>query len=197
MMIPLWLKVGYTLFLCVIVPAYWRRADAGPLNFLWFSDIALLGTGATLWLESSLIASTMAVGVLLPELFWNAGFFGRLLTGKRLGSLTDYMFDARASRFMRGLSLFHVILPPLLLWLVARLGYDARALGAMTILSTVVLPVTYVATKPEHNINWVHRWGDTRPRALSAREYLALLLVAYPLVIFLPTHFLLRFIFAK
>ena len=111
MMIPLWLKVGYTLFLCVIVPAYWRRADAGPLNFLWFSDIALLGTGATLWLESSLIASTMAVGVLLPELFWNAGFFGRLLTGKRLGSLTDYMFDARASRFMRGLSLFHVILP--------------------------------------------------------------------------------------
>ncbi len=154
-MIPLWLKVGYTLFLCVIVPAYWRRADAGPLNFLWFSDIALLGTGVTLWLESSLIASTMAVGVLLPELFWNAGFFGRLLTGKRLGSLTDYMFDARGSR------------------------------------------VTYVATKPEHNINWVHRWGDTRPQALSGVRYLALLVVAYPLVIFLPTHFLLRLIFAK
>ena len=196
-MIPLWLKIAYTLFLCVLVPAYWRRADAGPLNFLWFSDIALLGTGAALWLESSLIASTMAVGVLLPELFWNFGYFVRLVSGKQMTDLTAYMFDGRRSRFMRGLSLFHIVLPPLLLWLVARLGYDTHAFAAMTILSTIVLPVTYAATKPEHNINWVHRWGDARPRGTSGRGYLALLMVAYPVVIFLPTHFLLRGIFQK
>ena len=196
-MIPLWLKIAYTLFLCVLVPAYWRKADAGPLNFLWFSDIALLGTGAALWLESKLIASTMAVGVLLPELFWNLGFFSQLLTGKNLTTLTEYMFDARRTRFMRGLSLFHIILPPLLLWLVARLGYDTHALAAMTILSTVVLPVTYIATKPEHNINWVHRWGDARPLGLSGLGYLVLLMVAYPVALFLPTHFLLRAIFDR
>src|SRR5436190_20997191 len=63
--IPLWLKIAYTLFLCVLVPAYWRLADAGPRNFLWFSDIALLATGVALWLENGLIVSTMAVGVLL------------------------------------------------------------------------------------------------------------------------------------
>jgi len=39
-LIPLGLKVVYTLFVCALVPIYWR--EYGPANFLWFSDIALL-----------------------------------------------------------------------------------------------------------------------------------------------------------
>lgn len=194
---PLWLKIAYTLFLCVLVPAYWRKADAGPLNFLWFSDIALLATALALWLESRLIASTMAVGVLLPELFWNLGFFVRLVTGKSITALTDYMFDVRRPLFMRGLSLFHVVLPPVLLWLVARLGYDGRALAAMTLLSLIVLPVTYAITKPEHNINWVHGWGGRRPWGLSPRGYLAVVMAAFPIAVFLPTHLLLLAVFRR
>jgi hypothetical protein len=194
-MIPLWLKIAYTLFLCVLIPAYWKKADAGPLNFLWFSDIALFGTGVALWLESSLIASTMAVGVLLPEIFWNVSFLLRLIVGKRLTGLTDYMFEARRPLFTRLLSLFHVFLPPLMLWLVARLGYDDRALVAMTMLSLVVLPLTYAVTKPEHNINWVFGWSGKRPWGLSPLSYLALLMVASPVAVFLPTHLLLHAIF--
>jgi hypothetical protein len=194
-MIPLWLKIAYTLFLCVLVPAYWRKADAGALNFLWFSDIALLATGAALWLESRLLASAMAVGVLAPELFWNAGFFFRLVTRRKLTNLTEYMFDSRRPRFMRALSLFHVVLPPLLLWLIAHLGYDGRALIAMTLLSSIVLPVTYATTKPEHNINWVHAWGGKDRFGLSRRMYLAVVMIAYPLAVFVPTHFVLRAIF--
>jgi hypothetical protein len=38
--IPLGLKIIYTLFACALVPIYWRQY--GPTNFLWFSDIALL-----------------------------------------------------------------------------------------------------------------------------------------------------------
>jgi len=38
--IPLGLKIIYTLFVCALVPVYWRQY--GPANFLWFSDIALL-----------------------------------------------------------------------------------------------------------------------------------------------------------
>ena len=59
-LIPLWLKIGYTLMAAVIVPAYWRAY--GPVNFLWFSDIALLAMAAALWLKSRLLASMMAVG---------------------------------------------------------------------------------------------------------------------------------------
>ena len=57
-LIPLWIKVLYTLFLCVIVPVYW--VHWGPRNFLWFSDIALLTTAAALWLESAFMASAQA-----------------------------------------------------------------------------------------------------------------------------------------
>src|SRR5215510_11496420 len=76
---PLWFKIAYTLFVCFLVPIYWRRY--GPANFLWFSDIALLVTLPALWLESPLLASMMAVAVTLPELAWNVDFFVRLTTG--------------------------------------------------------------------------------------------------------------------
>ena len=48
--IPLWIKIAYTLFICVLVPVYW--VQYGPGNFLWFSDIALFVTAAALWLET-------------------------------------------------------------------------------------------------------------------------------------------------
>ena len=64
--IPLWLKLGYTVFVAILVPVYWRYYGAG--NFLWFSDLALFITLAAVWLESSLLASTLSVGLL--ELVW-------------------------------------------------------------------------------------------------------------------------------
>jgi hypothetical protein len=82
-----------------------------------------------------------------------------------------------------------------LLWLVYVLGYDERAFVAMTLVSLVVLPVTYAVTKPEHNINWVHGWEGRLPWGLSPRAYVALLMIAFPVVVFLPTHLLLRALF--
>jgi hypothetical protein len=193
--LPLWLKLGYTLYAAVLLPAYARRADAGPLNFLWFSDLALFATGAALWLESSLLASTTAVGVLAPELFWNLSFVFRLVTGRSLSSLTDYMFDSRRSRFMRALSLYHVVLPFTLIWLVAVLGYDVRALLVMTIVAWIVLPTTYLLTKPEHNINWVFGFGQPPRRPLRPRLWVLALMIGFPTLIYLPTHLLLRAIF--
>jgi hypothetical protein len=193
--IPLWLKLVYTAYTAVLVPAYARKADAGPLNFLWFSDLALFSTGAALWLESPLLASVTAVGVLAPELLWNLTFFVRLLTGKRISGLTDYMFDGRRSLFMRGLSLFHVVLPILLIWLLALFGYDTRALLVMTVVAWVVLPATYLLTRPEHNINWVFGFGSPPRRPLPPKLWVLALMLGFPILIYLPTHFLLRAIF--
>jgi hypothetical protein len=193
--IPLWLKLAYTAYTAVLVPAYARKADAGPLNFLWFSDLALFSTGAALWLESSFLASVTAVGVLAPELLWNLSFFVRLLTGKRISGLTDYMFDGRRSLFMRGLSLFHVVLPILLIWLLASFGYDTRALLVMTVVAWVVLPATYLLTRPEHNINWVFGFGSPPRRPLPPKLWVLALMLGFPILIYLPTHFLLRAIF--
>lgn len=183
--IALGIKIAYTLFLAVLVPAY--GAHYGPRNFLWFSDIALLGAGAALWLESPLLASMMMLAVLLPECAWNLDFFGRLLTGHRMFGMSAYMFERERPRFIRALSLFHVPLPVGLVWLVHRLGYDRRAWLGQSLLALVVLPVTYWLTDPAENVNWVHGLGAPQ-RGLPPRLYLALLIVAFALVLYLPPH---------
>lgn len=192
-MIPLWIKIAYTLFAAVTVAVYAVKYPLG--NFLWFSDIALVLTVPALWLENGLLASMMAVGVLLPELFWIAGYGVRLLTGRRLAGLTDYMFDTKKPRYLRALSLFHLFLPPLLVWMVFRLGYAPEAVIAQTVLAWIVLPLTYWLTDPEKNINWVFGPASVRRSPRSALLYLGLLMVGFPLLIYVPTHLLLQALF--
>jgi hypothetical protein len=188
-LIPLWLKIAYTLFVLLTVAVY---AVKYPLsNFLWFSDIALLMTVPALWLESSLLASTAALGVLLPELLWNLSYFGQLLSGRRISGLADYMFDPGKPRYLRALSLFHVFLPLLLLWMVHSLGYDARALPLQCAIAWVVLPWCYRFTDPADNVNWVFGPGGRQQTRLPPLAYLMLLMAGFPLLIYLPTHALL------
>jgi hypothetical protein len=192
--IPLSIKIIYTGFVCLLVPVYWRRY--GPANFLWFSDIALLVTVPALWLESSLLASMMALAVLLPELAWNCDFCVRLLTGSHPIGLSSYMFDRSIPRLLRALSLFHVALPPLLLWMVDRLGYDGRALTAQSILAIIVLPLSYWTGGPEENINWVYGVGGKPQTKVPALWFVSFLMLMFPLVIYLPTHFILNRLFS-
>jgi hypothetical protein len=191
--VPLWLQVGYTLFLAVLVPAYARYY--GPANFLWLSDVALFLVGAALWLESGLLAS-MAAMVLPLEVAWNVDYFVRLATGKRVFGLSRYMFRRKWPLWLRALSLFHVPLPVFLVWAVDRLGYDARAFPAQTVLTWVVLAITRAVVKPPRNTNWVHGLGPARRRhGMAPGLYLALLMIALPLCVFLPTHVLLDRLF--
>lgn len=192
-LLPLWIKIAYTLFVCVLVPVYLRHY--GPANFLWFSDVALLAMVPGLWAESRLIASTMMVAVGLPELVWNLDFFARLITGRAPLGLAEYMFDSRLPRFLRGLSLFHVVLPVLLVWALARLGYDPRALAVQTVLGTALLVLSYALTKPAENVNWVFGPGTTPQRRVHRLVYLAAVMVFFPLVVYWPTHLVLRSVF--
>jgi len=186
---PLWLKLSYTVYAAVTVVVYMRKY---PLwNFLWFSDIALILTVPALWLESSLLASMMLLSILLPETVWNVGFFGRLLSGKRLAGLTDYMFDAAKPLYLRGLSLFHVFLPLILLWMVARLGYDERALVAQSVVALIVLPLCYFITDPKRdNVNGVFGWNSTPQTRMHPLAWLGLAILVFIVAIYLPTHFL-------
>lgn len=193
-MIPLWLKITYTLYVCVLVPIYWRQY--GAANFLWFSDIALFVVLLALWLESGFLASMMAIAVVLLELAWNIDFFVRLTTGANLIGLSDYMFDAKINLAIRALSLFHVVLPLLLIWMVAQLGYDSRALAAQIALAWIVLPLSRLLSPPAENVNWVYGFGDKPQTVLPASLYVALLMIAFPLLVYLPTHLLLKKLFA-
>ncbi|HOD36225.1 MAG TPA: hypothetical protein PLR20_03920 [Syntrophales bacterium] len=193
MMIPLWFKISFTLYVAVVVLVYARKYSLA--NFLWFSDIALLITVPALWLQSGFLASMATVGVLLPELLWNAGFLGQLLTGRRITGLTDYMFDRSKPLYLRALSLFHVFLPALLLWMIYVFGYAPSAWIAQTLLAWVLLPLTYFFTSPDENVNWVFGPGGKPQKRIPPLLYLGLLMLGFPLLVYLPTHFLLQWLF--
>jgi hypothetical protein len=191
--IPLGLKVIYTLFVCALVPIYWRQY--GPANFLWFSDIALLALVPALWLENALLVSMMAISVVFFEALWNVDFFVRLLTGKSLIGLSAYMFDPKIPLFIRGLSCFHIVLPLLLVWTLQRVGYDQRAFVWQTVVAMAVLPLSYLMSNPHENVNWVYGFGQNPQRILPAPLFVILLMVLFPLVVYLPTHLLFARIF--
>jgi hypothetical protein len=195
--IPLALKVGFTLFMLVLVPFYWQAY--GPTNFLYFCDVSLFIALAALWTESPLLASIPAVGIVVPQLLWVLDF-GTGLFGLHPIGMTDYMFRESIPLFARGLSLFHGWLPFLLLYLVHRLGYDRRAFAAWTALGWALMLVCYFfmpappapAGDPNLpvNINYVFGPSDSAAQTwMAAPLYLLLMMVALPALLWAPAHF--------
>jgi hypothetical protein len=202
--IPLVAKLSATVFLAILVPVYLHTY--GPFNFLWFCDAALVLTVVGMWLESPLLVSMCAVGILLPQCLWLADFGGNFL-GLHVLGLTGYMFDRQLPLLTRGLSLFHGWLPLLLLWLLYRVGYDRRALWAWTGVAAALGFVCYFFTPPAGahpenpnlpiNINYLYGFNNQQPQHwVNQNLYVVLWLGALWLVAFLPTHLLLGKIFA-
>lgn len=195
--LPLAVKLGYSAFMAVLVPVYW--ANYGPTNFLYFCDVALFLTLAAVWMESALLASMAAVGIVLPQIVWVVDFAAGL-AGVNLLGMTAYMFDERRSLFLRGLSLFHGWLPFLLLFLVKRLGYDQRAFPTWWALAWALVLFCYVfmpgpmpnATTPV-NINYVHGMSDDAAQTwMPPLAWLATLMVGLPALLYFPTHLALK-----
>ncbi len=195
--VPLWLKLVFTAFMAVLVPVYWHYY--GPTNFLYFCDLALFITLFGIWTESPFLISMCAVGILAPQVLWVADFLSNLV-GLSLIGITDYMFNHENSLFLRGLSLYHGWLPFLLVYLVWALGFDRRALPAWALLAWVLLLLCFFFMPPPNpepglkpvNINYV--WGLSDYAAqnwVSPAVWLIGLMIGLPLLLFVPTHFLL------
>ncbi len=190
MKIPLWIKVAYTLLVAVILPTYW--IEYGPINFLWFSDIALILMVPALWFENKMIASMTALSVLLLELCWIIDF----AAGGNLFGLSRYMFDSSITLHVRLLSLFHILLPLLILYVLSKIGYVRRALSYQIAFMLLILAITYSLADPNgENINWVFGLGEQPQTSLHPLVYLSILMLAMPIVIYLPSHLILKRVF--
>lgn len=102
--IPLWVKLLFTAFVCVLVPYYWHCY--GPTNFLYYCDVAFFMALVAVWTEKSIWASMPAVGILLTQAFWMVDFLGGIV-GLQVTGMTAYMFSDTIPLFTRGLSFFH------------------------------------------------------------------------------------------
>ena len=185
--LPLWLKAAWTLWTLLWAWAY--ALYYGPENFLWFCNIANFALTAGLWMESALVFSWQAVSVLLVQVLYTFDVTVRFLFGVFPIGGTRFMFDEALPIEIRLLSLvMHLGTPPLLIYALAKLRYDRRALPLQIGVAAVVLIVSWRFWSPERNLNWA--WGPLfKVQTLVAPElYVAIAIVGYALILYLPSH---------
>lgn len=198
--IPLAFKLAYTAFMAVLIPVYWHYY--GPTNFLYFCDVALILTLIGVWLDSALLISMCAVGILLPQTYWCIDFIVRAF-GVSLTGMTDYMFNPQTSLFLRGLSLYHGWMPFMLAYLVWKTGYDKRGFPAWTVVTWALILIAFFFLPPPRpnagltpvNINYVWGMSDAAAQTwVHPYVWIAIMMIGMPLLLFLPTQvFLTRF----
>jgi hypothetical protein len=125
--------------------------------------------------------------VLLFQTLYIIDLAGALLTHRHAIGGTEYMFDSGLPPAIRLLSLFHLATPPLLLWVIHRLGYDSRGWKWQTLLTWIVVPINYF-WRPEKDVNWARGLFFHEQHAVPGIVYLACYLVAVPLLVYFPTH---------
>ena len=201
--VPIWLKIAYTAFMAVLIPVYWHYY--GPTNFLYFCDAALILTLIAIWPENALLISMACVGILVMQTLWVIDLLVNA-AGYSLTGITDYMFDSSRSLFLRLLSLYHVWLPFLLVYLVWKTGYDRRALPLWTGLAWLLILFSFFAMPPPASnpgltpVNIDYVWGMSDSAAqhwVPSPVWLAGLIVGLPLVAFIPAHLVLMRVMPK
>jgi len=185
MRIPLWIKVLWTVCVIAWIPVYWRQY--GPQNFLFFCDLGNLFITAGLWMESALIFSWQASGLLLFQTLFIIDLAGTFLSGRHWIGGTEYMFDPHIPLSIRLLSLFHAVTPPLLLWAIIRLGYDGRGWKYQTLTAWIVVPINYF-WRPEYDVNWARGPFFREQHLVPGLTYLLAYLIVVPVSIYYPTH---------
>jgi hypothetical protein len=180
------------LWMVVWFPAYFRVW--GWANLLHLCDVAVILAFLGIWLANPLLLSSQAVSSLAAGLFWILDVGWRLVTGRFLIGGTGYMWDSRYPLWVRLLSTFHIGLPVVLLWTLRRVGYDRRALALQAAIAALLLIISRFLSA-ELNLNYAYRdplfhraWGP-------APVHLAMIFIPLVVLIYWPTHLLLRWLF--
>ena len=180
----IWLGVWLTIYL-----KFW-----GATTFLFLCDIAVILTCLGLFTGNALLLSSQAVSSLVVDTAWMLDIATKLIFDRHLIGGTDYFFDPNYPLWVRLFSLFHVVMPFLLIYAVRRTGYDRRALRLQLLIAAVAMIASRFANAAR-NINFafldpiLHRqWG-------SAPVHVFAMLAGLTIVIYVPTHAILSRIF--
>ena len=193
--LPIWLRVASGAWFLVWFPAYWR--GWGAQNFLHFCDIAVIVGCIGFWLDSPLIISSQAVACVLVDLTWALDAGWMLAFHRHLVGGTEYLFDPQYAWWLRLLSLFHLVMPVLMVWAIYRVGYDRRGYWLQLAISLPAFVASRLWTPPAQNFNYAfadpffHRqWGPAPVHVLVIFLFMAI-------VVYLPTHIGLSRLFSQ
>lgn len=188
MRIPFALKLGYTAWLVAWMTFYGKLFETS--HFLWLCHIGNVIIAAALWSQNRLLFSWQAVSLLVPDLVFVFDVVGRLVFGLHPIGGTEYMFDPAIPLAKRALSLFHFGMPVLIVWGLWRFGYDRRAVYLQVLTCWIVFPLSYIFGDVADNVNWVRGPFGREQHAIAPLPFLSVAMVVYPLVVYVPSHFL-------
>ncbi|MCW4151140.1 hypothetical protein OM427_16535 [Halomonas sp. 18H] len=187
---PLWLKLAFSLWILFWAPAV--AIQVGNQNFLWLCNLANFLLLIGLWSESRLLISMQWLATALVGTFWALDAGTAWVTGWHPIGGTEYMFNAATPLGVRLLSLYHLILPLVAGFGVCRLGYNPRALLWQTAVTWLAVATAYRFTDPVRNVNWVQGPFGITQDWFAPGLYMALLMMAWPLLLYLPVHLVTR-----
>jgi hypothetical protein len=157
----------------------------GFANFLFLCNLSVILTAIGLWTGSRVLLSSQAVAILLVGTVWTADLVSRLVTGRHFLGGTEYMWDPRWPLFTRLLSLYHVVLPPLLVFALRRVGYDRRGYWLQCAIAVAGVSLGRLFG-PEANINQAFAdpffrrgWGGPLTHVAVVSGFLVL--IGYPI----------------
>ncbi|WP_290652281.1 hypothetical protein [Aquisalimonas sp.] len=162
----------------------------GPQNFLWMCNLAQLIILGALWTRQRLLLSSQVGTVLLVGVVWTPDFLLGLISGGAWASFTGYMFDPDLPLLARATSLYHIFLPVLAVWLVHRVGYDRRGPWLQSCVGAVAIPVTWLITDPDRNINWLSEPLGIEQVWFPEPAFVVAMMILYPVLLFWPGHWL-------
>jgi hypothetical protein len=190
--IPDWVRWLALLWLVVWIPVYWHAWGAG--NFLHLCDVAVILTCIGLWSGNALLLSSQAVSSVVIDALWTLDVAAWLLFRRHFIGGTEYLFDATIPLWVRLLSLFHIVMPFILLWSLSRLGYDRRGFGLQ---AAIALPVVIASrfVTPVQNLNFAQTAPFFHRQLGRAPVHLAITYLAVVVGVYLPTHLVFRWWF--
>lgn len=189
---PDWMRWTSLVWFVLWFPIYWRTW--GVANFVHLCDVAVILTCIGIWSNSALLISSQAVAALIIDVAWALDAFSRVFLRHGLVAGNEYLLDGRYPLWIRLLTLFHLVMPVLLLWGAHRLGYDRRGWALQ---SAIALPVFIAArfTPPADNINFAFTDPFFHRQLGPAPLHILVSWLFMVLVVYLPTHVALKRLF--
>lgn len=192
--IPDWLRWLALAWLLVWFPVYWHAW--GPANFLHLCDVAVILTCIGLWTGDALLLSSQAVSSVVIDTLWALDVAAWLFFRRHFLSGTEYLFDATIPQWIRSLSLFHIIMPVILVWSLSRLGYDRRGFRLQAAIALSVIIASRFAT-PGKNLNFALADPFFHRQLGPAPVHLAITYLAVVLAVYLPTHLVFTHLYSQ
>lgn len=189
---PNWMRWTALAWFVVWFPSYWRTW--GVANFVHLCDIAVILTSIGIWTNSALLISSQAVGILVLDAAWAIDAASRVFLRIALVPGNEYLLDPRYPVWVRLLTLFHLVMPALLLWGVYLMGYDRRGWALQ---SAIALPLFVLArfTRPAVNIDFAFSDPFFHRQLGPAALHILIVWLFMVIVVYLPTHLVLTWLF--